>query len=141
MFTRYFFKFFQSRAFNQINFTTWPSNASSTKPWFFGESTLTVDFYRCLRATFLSFFNQRPSIKSSISQHGPQTPVRQNLGFLVKASFFIFHFFSIKGHQSNQISQHGPQTPSSTKPWFFGESNFIFNFIKARGNAPGLFCF
>ncbi|OQY49895.1 MAG: hypothetical protein DRR08_19135 [Candidatus Parabeggiatoa sp. nov. 2] len=73
--------FFQSRA---INLTTWPSNASSTKPWFFCESTLTVDFYRCLRATFLSFFNQGPSIKS-ISQHGPQTPVRQNLGFLVKA--------------------------------------------------------
>jgi len=92
--------FFQSRA---INLTTWPSNASSTKPWFFCESTLTVDFYRCLRATFLSFFNQRPSIKSSISQHGPQTPARQNLGFLVKAISSFFIFFSIKGLQSNQF--------------------------------------
>ncbi|OQY49894.1 MAG: hypothetical protein DRR08_19130 [Candidatus Parabeggiatoa sp. nov. 2] len=96
MFTRYFFKFFQSKAINQIiNFTTWPSNASSTKPWFFGESNFFI---------FHFFFNQGPSIKS-ISQHGPQTPVRQNLGFLVKAISFFFHF------------------------------------IKARGNAPGLFCF
>jgi hypothetical protein len=57
--------------------TTWPSkNRLFDKTLFVCESTLTADFYRCLRATNLSFFNQG-AIKSgeSISQYGPQTPV------------------------------------------------------------------
>jgi len=32
---------FSGGAFNQINFTAWPLTASSIKPWFFCESTLT----------------------------------------------------------------------------------------------------
>jgi len=91
--------------------------------------------------SYLSFFNQGPSLKSNFTTWpSKKPPIRQNFCFLINAifhfSFFIFHLI----RAITQIKFHNmalKKTTNSTKPLFFDKRNFsffIFHFSFNKGH-------